>query len=178
MRYFYDTEFHEDGKTIELISIGIVASDGREFYAEVDLPAAAWSRIYEHEWLVANVVPYLSGPTHTHIELQDDIRRFITGNNPEFWAYMGAYDWVVLNQLYGPMVDHPKKWPFYSNDIAQLCLHHGINHRDLPKQTTVKHNSMSDARWVQDSYNWVMNLVRDYHQAIVRMRKEGLDPWR
>ena len=33
MRYFYDTEFIEDGSTIELVSIGIVAEDGREFYA-------------------------------------------------------------------------------------------------------------------------------------------------
>ncbi len=30
MRYFLDTEFYEDGKTIDLISIGIVAEDGRE----------------------------------------------------------------------------------------------------------------------------------------------------
>lgn len=33
-RYFYDTEFIEDGKTIDLISIGVVCEDGREFYAE------------------------------------------------------------------------------------------------------------------------------------------------
>src|SRR4051812_11038169 len=33
MKYFYDTEFLEDGQTIELISIGIVAEDGREYYA-------------------------------------------------------------------------------------------------------------------------------------------------
>jgi hypothetical protein len=29
MKYFYGTEFIEDGKTIDLISIGIVAEDGR-----------------------------------------------------------------------------------------------------------------------------------------------------
>ena len=33
MRYFYDTEFIEDGETIELVSFGVVAEDGREFYA-------------------------------------------------------------------------------------------------------------------------------------------------
>lgn len=33
MRYFFDTEFYEDGKTIDLVSIGIVAEDGRELYA-------------------------------------------------------------------------------------------------------------------------------------------------
>ena len=33
MLYWLDTEFIEDGKTIDLISIGIVAEDGREYYA-------------------------------------------------------------------------------------------------------------------------------------------------
>ena len=33
MRYFYDTEFIENGSTIDLVSIGIVAEDGREYYA-------------------------------------------------------------------------------------------------------------------------------------------------
>jgi hypothetical protein len=32
-KYFFDTEFDEDGKTIELISIGIKCADGREYYA-------------------------------------------------------------------------------------------------------------------------------------------------
>ena len=34
MRYFLDTEFIEDGKTIDLLSIGIVAEDGRELYLQ------------------------------------------------------------------------------------------------------------------------------------------------
>lgn len=43
MKFFYDTEFIEDGKTIDLISIGIVAEDGLEYYA-VNLDAP-WKRI-------------------------------------------------------------------------------------------------------------------------------------
>mgnify|MGYP007132577418 CR=1 FL=1 len=34
MRYFLDTEFQEDGETIRLISLALVADDGREFYAQ------------------------------------------------------------------------------------------------------------------------------------------------
>ena len=34
MRFWFDTEFIEDGHTIDLISIGVVAEDGRGFYAE------------------------------------------------------------------------------------------------------------------------------------------------
>ena len=33
MRYFYDTEFIDDGRTVELISIGVAAEDGRECYS-------------------------------------------------------------------------------------------------------------------------------------------------
>jgi len=60
-RYFYDTEFLEDGKTIELISIGIVASDGRELYA-VNAKAGRgklYDRIASNKWLMDNVVPSL-----------------------------------------------------------------------------------------------------------------------
>ena len=55
MRYFYDTEFLEDGRTIDLISIGIVAEDGRELY--LVNANAPWSRIRRHDWLMDNVVP-------------------------------------------------------------------------------------------------------------------------
>lgn len=63
MKYFLDTEFHEYKKkplfskginTIELISIGIVAEDGREYYAiskDFDIKKA-----WDNEWLRQNVL--------------------------------------------------------------------------------------------------------------------------
>lgn len=57
MRYWYDTEFHEDGHTVDLISIGIVAEDGREYYAVNH--DADWDRVKKNEWLCENVVPHL-----------------------------------------------------------------------------------------------------------------------
>jgi uncharacterized protein YjfI (DUF2170 family) len=33
VKYFYDTEFIDNGRIIDLISIGVVAEDGREYYA-------------------------------------------------------------------------------------------------------------------------------------------------
>jgi hypothetical protein len=58
VKYFYDCEFLEDGKTIDFISIGIVAEDGREFYAvsnEFDTRRVATSRLADgkrHEFLL------------------------------------------------------------------------------------------------------------------------------
>jgi 3' exoribonuclease, RNase T-like len=53
----YDCEFLEDGRTIELISIGMVAEDGREYYAVCS--DAPWDRIRQSDWLVRNVLPSL-----------------------------------------------------------------------------------------------------------------------
>lgn len=52
MKYFLDTEFIEYGKTIDLISIGIVSEDGREFYAlNADCD---WSKA--NQWVRENVL--------------------------------------------------------------------------------------------------------------------------
>lgn len=61
IRYWYDTEFLETGDSIDLISIGIVASDGREYYAvnEEINAGKLHSAIRRHRWLMDNVVPHL-----------------------------------------------------------------------------------------------------------------------
>ncbi|WP_100458737.1 3'-5' exoribonuclease [Mycobacteroides abscessus] len=64
--YCYDTEFLEDGRTIDLISIGIVCEDGREYYAVNS--EADWDRIRKDDWLMDNVVRHL--PTHSTGEVK------------------------------------------------------------------------------------------------------------
>lgn len=52
MKFYFDTEFIEDGKIIDLVSIGIVADDGREYYAineNCDFSKAS-------EWVKENVI--------------------------------------------------------------------------------------------------------------------------
>lgn len=55
MRYFLDTEFIEDGRTIDLISIGLICEDGREYYAineDCDFSKA-------NDWVKENVISQL-----------------------------------------------------------------------------------------------------------------------
>jgi hypothetical protein len=60
MRIFYDCEFLEDGRTIDLISIGLIAEAGDEYYAvNSDMPI---ERIKSHGWLMKNVAPHIPGP--------------------------------------------------------------------------------------------------------------------
>jgi hypothetical protein len=57
-RYFYDCEFIEDGRVIDLVSIGVVDEHGREFYAistEFDDRAAV-------PWVRRNVLDRLPSP--------------------------------------------------------------------------------------------------------------------
>lgn len=172
VRIFYDTEFIEDGRTVDLISIGMVADDGREFYAvNRDAP---WKRIRKHDWLMANVVPHLPQPHGDWIRempkswlidfynpvvmdrtaIAAKVRDFILATpGVELWAYYGAYDHVVLAQLFGRMIDLPDGVPMWTNDLKQECYR--LGDRGLPKQESAEHNALADARWVRDSYSWL-----------------------
>ena len=168
MRYFMDSEFIEDGITIDPISIAIVAEDGRELYfqnAECDFSKAS-------DWVVANVLPHLEGDYKTCTgsdrwktkkAIAISIVRFLgwfeqephfeEGWKPEFWGYYADYDWVLFAQLFGKMIDLPKGFPMYCHDLKQTVDELG-NPR-LPAQASSEHNALADARWVRDSYLWL-----------------------
>lgn len=149
MKYFYDTEFLDDGRTIGLISIGIVAEDGREYYA-VNLDAD-WAKVRAHDWLTENVVSQL--PSSIEWKPKEQIKREVTAfllageSLPELWAWFAAYDHVVLSQLFGRMLDLPKGIPMYTHDLrAYIDYGEGIM---LPQQQSGQHDALEDARWVQ-----------------------------
>lgn len=174
MRFWYDTEFIEDGKTIELISIGIVAEDGDEYYAvNADAP---WKRIKKHPWLMANVVPHLpktygdarnqqpkswlfniADPTvKPRLTIATEVRQFLTAHNGpvELWGYYSAYDHVLLAQLFGPMIALPKGIPMWTNDVQQVAAARGLEHC-LPAQTGIAHNALDDARWTKAAWEYL-----------------------
>lgn len=156
---WYDTEFLEDGSTIELISIGMVREDGAEYYAiNRDMPEA---RIWEHEWLRKNVVPSLPltpGPRVPHCwldvdhpdvkprrQIADEVMRFVLGvDKPELWAWYAAYDHVALCQLFGRMIHLPSGFPMFTCDLKQEAVRLG-NPR-VPEQLSGVHNALADAR--------------------------------
>jgi hypothetical protein len=54
MRIFYDCEFIEDGRTIDLISIGLIAEAGDEYYAvKAETPRTRARRTINRALLVA-----------------------------------------------------------------------------------------------------------------------------
>ena len=168
MRYFLDTEFIEDGRTIDLISIGIVAEDGREFYAcnkDCDLSRA-------NDWVKANVlpqlIPELRSQWRTHFEIKLGVLGFIADDpKPEFWGYYADYDWVAFCQLFGTMMDLPKGWPMYCRDLKQLA--DAVGNPQLPEQGKGEHNALADAHWNKEVYGFLKTteVLNDLAMAIV-----------
>lgn len=203
MNYFIDTEFlegtqskkifnYEYGKTkptIDLISIGIVSEDDREFYEiskdfnleeawnryELKLPEYMGDKPVKVYWIRDNVLMPIfyelanrefneKHPTmfwycnkivvslaifkknpnwindfkwfkrlinkygKTNKEIAEKVKEFTylkphiftTAWIPKFYGYYCSYDWVLFCWVFGKMIDLPKGFPEYINDLAQL----------------------------------------------------------
>lgn len=185
MRYWFDTEFIEDGKTIDLISIGIVDENGSKLYLQ--RPEADFDKA--DDWLMRNVLLNLehfdlasrsrscwprptelnkpqdgrcsdSCPWRDPEHFKKDILRFIENSEkrPEFWAYYADYDWVVLCQVFGRMIDLPKGWPMFCMDIKQLCVEKGDP--KLPEQGKGEHNALADALWNKQAWEFLQEYQK------------------
>ncbi len=156
MRFFFDTEFIERGPKypIELISIGIVADDGREFYAI----SADFNPEHANDWVKENVLAKLDpfDPREHLWQIAQRVKAFIgeSQGKPEFWAYFADYDWVVFCQIFGTMMDLPEKWPMFCLDLKQLCV--SLGNPRLPKQETGEHNALADARWNKQAFEFLV----------------------
>lgn len=165
-RIAYDLEFIEDGRTIDLVSIGMVNIDATAetlYLISSQFDATAfWSRA----WLVENVAPHLPwgrpikneplrpDPDDPRVMVRTDIRDrvvdFILGplGNREpvqLWANYGGYDHVCLCQLWGGMRGHPDRMPMWSHDLQQHAEYAGVLEADLPVQDTGAHDALADA---------------------------------
>jgi hypothetical protein len=152
VKIWFDTEFIEDGKTIDLISIGMVREDGRSYYAE----AAECDLSRASDWVKKNVIPHLSGVKTPRATIAAHIAEF-AGETPEFWAYFADYDWVVLCQLYGTMMELPSEWPFFCMDVKQLAVSAG--NPKLPEQGSVEHNALNDALWTKQAWDFIQSAT-------------------
>jgi hypothetical protein len=153
MRYYIDSEFIEDGKTIDLISIAVVAEDGRELY----LVSSEFDESKASDWVRENVFPHIEGkPRVTRSEMRDEIVKFVGDDpKPSFWGYYCAYDWVAFCQLFGRMIDLPKGWRQNCRDLKQALDDCGLWLAKNPGQ----HDVLIDARWIRDGWQQVRDFV-------------------
>jgi 3' exoribonuclease, RNase T-like len=112
MKYWLDTEFIARPFTVDLISIGLVAEDGREFYAESS--EVDWTKA--NAWTRENVRPQLDGRGMSREDIGYALHRFAHGDeHPVFWGYFPAFDWVAFVGLFGALDELRFHFP-------QLCL--------------------------------------------------------
>ena len=158
-RWFFDTEFIDTGSVIDLISIGIVSEDGFRSYS------ACLEDKWEDKlppWQIEHVLPFLPPPelrkpSHT---VAKEILQLVEDDQPEFWAYFASYDWVALCQLVtdgGRMIDLPKNWAHFVFDLKMFMHMLHVPKKSLPERPEErKHDALSDARWVRDTYLYLL----------------------
>ena len=150
-RYFYDTEFIEDGLTVDLVSIGMVDEFGREFYAV----STQFDESKAIPWVRRNVLEKLPSPGdkawRSRERIRDDLYEFlmepVRGRDEEIelWAWYAAYDHVALAQLWGAMPALPRPIPRFTRELRQRW--DDLGQPELPPKPTGTHDALVDARY-------------------------------
>ena len=146
MRFFYDSEFIEDGLTIDLVSIGVVDENGREFYAvstEFN-PDKAGPWVREH--VLAKLPPPANQAWCDRATLRGRLMKFLSphGEKVELWAWFAAYDHVALAQLWGDMPALPRALPRFTRELRQRW--EDVGKPPLPDPPQDAHDALADAR--------------------------------
>lgn len=155
VKYFVDTEFIDREQFIDLISLGVVAEDGREFYAiSTEFDAA-----HANSFVRTVVIPQLEPPYHpawmSRVEMKDRLAQFVGADEPRFWSYAGApWDWMAIAQLFPVAERVPDGWLYTAYDVLLLIESAGVRVDDpwLPPPPRDVHHALADARWVSELY--------------------------
>lgn len=163
MYFYFDTEFIEpedNPKNIQLVSIGVVSSEGLCFYAESNEYDASLAS----DWVQKHVLSQLGstkGESNKVIanELKLWVNSICKSKYPTFWGWFADWDWMLLCNLFGGMMKLPSGWP-------QLCLDVKQEHRRLggmrtiPEQLSTEHHALNDALWTKDVHEYLRNYER------------------
>lgn len=172
MKVFFDTEFTGLHKDTTLISIGCVDDHNREFYAEF----TDYDKSQCDEWINKNVISNLKGMKESKAwtevlgnkkEVKKALYNWLWRFNHftiEFWSDCLAYDWVLLQDLWGGSFGMPKNFYYIPFDICTLMRAKGID-PDINREMFVgmessaqKHNALWDAKIIQSCYEKLISM--------------------
>ena len=157
MEIFFDTEFTGLKKETTLISIGMIAADGKTFYAEL----SDYNKNQINEWLQTNVIDNLGNAdfvgtkNEVALSIQEWLQQF---DKVELWSDTLAYDWVLFCDLFGHAFNIPSNVYYIPFDISTLLKSNGIdpdiNREEFAKikDASQKHNALWDARVIKKCY--------------------------
>ncbi|MBD2771142.1 3'-5' exoribonuclease domain-containing protein [Iningainema tapete] len=191
MRYWMDLEFIENGKTIDIISIGVVCEDGREYYAiSYDCD---WSKA--SDWVKQNVLPKLPKRPNlfnlnwkevrkqgwrSRADIAFEVLKFI--KYPVVERDIESYSYHELKSLETPIT--PEVWAYYADyDWVAFCQLFGtmsdlpkglpmycrdikqycdyLGNPRLPSQGKGEHNALLDARWNKQAWEFLRRFEED-----------------
>ncbi|SDX05275.1 3'-5' exoribonuclease domain-containing protein [Paenibacillus sp. PDC88] len=175
MKVFFDTEFTGLHQNTTLISIGLVAENGSEFYAEL----TDYDRDQVDDWLQANVIDKLYIPDEVGQQAPNNLKGdkeyvleqlkwwLSQWDHVEIWSDCLAYDWVLFNQLFGHAFNIPKNVYYIPFDICTLMKIKGVD-PDISREEFVegdginwmrqKHNALYDAQVIKRCYYKLMKM--------------------
>jgi len=156
MKIYLDTEFIERPNTIELISIGLIREDGKEYYAI----SSEFNPDNASLWVKENVLDILEAdvPRKSIETIRNEILAFtddLKKEKIEFWGYFPSYDWVVFCWIFGTMEKLPANYPKYCLDLKQEMHKMGVKRHTLPSHDAVKHNALEDAKWHKKVFDFL-----------------------
>lgn len=177
--YFFDTEFYENGETIELISIGMVREYdlntlylvNKDFdYNAMVQDAKARGLDETISFLDNQVFNNLDSNIRNTVskeEIKIQILNFVRGS-PQFWASCSAYDWVVLSQLFGVMVNLPSDWPRFCNDLAML--------KRIFNKPEIDYSPMKQFKLYGKEHNALYDACEAYCKYLTYKKQRYLNP--
>lgn len=179
MLVFLDTEFTGLHKDTQLISIGLVSEDGKEFYAEL----GGINTEVQDKWIKENVLD--NTIMYGNVDITDivlDESNYSKGNKNEIRESLSSwlsqfkdvqivsdvchYDFVLFIDIFGSAFDLPGNVCAYCHDINQdIADYYSIsdesafdfNREDILSEHGVevkgtKHNSLYDAKVISELY--------------------------
>lgn len=168
MKIFFDTEFTGLHKNTTLISIGCVAENGAQFYAELDdydlSQVDNWIRenVCNHLWIQNPNDQPPDGCTYiigNNDDVQGELMHWLAQwQSVEMWADCLAYDWMLFCDLFGGALNIPSNVYYIPFDIATLMKVKGVD-PDVDRVAFAstdanmqKHNALYDALVIKACY--------------------------
>jgi hypothetical protein len=178
MKYFIDTEFKEKPGTIQLISIGIVAEDGREYYAiskDFNL-----REVWNDDWLRNNVLLHIHTkysaiyPEYSRRSLKkiiqfegksnkqiaQDIINFVNPEEPSYQSGIGL-DQVIYSFTRADAwssIYYPKEFEYiakHNTFIPEKAYSSGFDGRGADRNRALIYNQPNFYGYYAD-YDWVV----------------------
>lgn len=183
MEIFFDTEFTGLHKNTTLISIGLIAENGKTFYAEL----TDYDKSQVDDWLNDNVIKNLNRSSDESLSRNMNFTNSIDGKHNdivvngdkkyvkakleewllqfdevEIWSDCLAYDWVLFNDIFGHAFNIPKNVYYIPFDICTLFKIKGID-PDISREKFAdiegdKHNALYDAKVIKACYEKLMKI--------------------